>query len=238
MDELKKSKTNEEWKLDMILQIDEGSKLYPEVKNKNTIQILKVANIQVLLFVDYQENKQSFSDFYTPSIEVIAKDVEGDSEDIFLSQYVILTQKDLTVSNFKFESVYNNIVKYELNEYYLSQVNLFLLEVIKAYDSKKGKSNELYRLSAKLSEWLISNDDNILFYMNYLQVIKREKKITKEEQKILKKNLITYQDNWEIYTGILILLNRKNEAKATLARQQLEDQLKFKEYPIYRLLDQ
>lgn len=237
IDELKKTKTNEEWKIDMILQIGEEAKSYPESKNKNTIQILEVANIRILLFVDYKAKKQSFSDFYTPSIEIIAKDVEGDGEDLFMSQYVILKKNDLTVSNFKFESVYNNIVKYELNEYYLNQVNLFLLEVIKAYDSKEGKSNELYRLSVKLSEWLISNDDNILFYMNYLQVIKREKMITREDQNILKKYLIKYQDDWRIYTGILILLNRKKEARKILAKQKLEDQLKFKDYPIYMLLD-
>ncbi|MFL2121845.1 hypothetical protein ACEN4M_04990 [Marinilactibacillus psychrotolerans] len=152
-----------------------------------------------------------------------------------MSQYVILTKDDLTVSNFKGQNVYEDIIKYDPEEYYLNQINLFLLEVIKAYDSLKKKSEELYKLSYKVSEWLVTNSDSLYYYMNYLQVIKRIEEIPPSDVLYINNMLNDYKDDWEIYVGLLILLDRLNEAEELLSLQKVEDQNRSKNYPIHYL---
>ncbi len=72
--------------------------------------------------------------------------------------------------------------------------------------------------------------------MNYLQIIKRDRKIDEKDIVILKQTLEDYKDDWEIYIGVLILLDKKEKAKALLSEQKLKDQSRFKKYPIYTLL--
>lgn len=237
LDILAKNDYEEEWKLDLLLEVDEGPQEYIDDGNNSNIYSLEIANIRVLLFVYYEDNKRVLSDYYNnSSIEFMSRDPEGIAGDVPVSRFILLKRDMLTVSNFDYQKVYDDILKYESNDFYLNKVNLFLLEVIKAFDTKEGKKDDLYSLSLYLSKWLISKDGSVLNLMNYLQIIKRDREIDEKDIVILKQTLEDYKDNWEIHLGVLILLDKKEKAKALLSEQKLEDRSQFKKYPIYTLL--
>jgi hypothetical protein len=233
IDNLKKS---EIWKLDVIKRIGEKKNIIDDNDRESGIKILKVANIKILMFVSRIEDEEKLSNFYTPCISLRAVDKTDSSKITNMSQYVLLKKNDLSVSNFNGDIVYEDIIKFPPEEYYLNQVNLFLLEVIKAFELNEYKTEELYLLSYKISKWLVDKSDTVHYYMNFLQVIKRRKGLPQEDIYELKKILPMYRHHWEIYTGLLILLDLKREALDLLSNQSIEDQQRFQDYPIYYFL--
>ena len=72
--------------------------------------------------------------------------------------------------------------------------------------------------------------------MNYLQLKKREERLSSNEIEDLENELTKSEGDWSVTAGILILLERISEVRDILEKQSLEDQIIFKNYPIFSLI--
>ena len=236
IDGLTKDGLSEEWKIDLLLDI--GKKhIYKQSETPHLpIQVLTISNTKILFFVSLEDGYEVFRDYYVPQFEIISKESDQSSDEIHMSQYIILKKANLVVSNFKKDLVLEDIIKYDPNENYLSQVNFFLLEVISAYDSGEGKTEELYKLAFDLSKWLCKQHDDVLHRINYLQVLKRKRSLTKKDKSYLQEQLDIYKDDLYIRLGIYILQGEMEEARKLVLSQQNEEMENFKKYPIYHLM--
>ena len=72
--------------------------------------------------------------------------------------------------------------------------------------------------------------------MNYLQLKKREERLSCNEIEDLENELTKSEGDWSVTAGILILLERISEVRDILEKQSLEDQIIFKNYPIFSLI--
>ena len=65
---------------------------------------------------------------------------------------------------------------------------------------------------------------------------KREERLSSNEIEDLENELTKSEGDWSVTAGILILLERISEVRDILEKQSLEDQIIFKNYPIFSLI--
>ncbi len=121
--------------------------------------------------------------------------------------------------------------------YYFEKLTLFLLELLKVYDSFGSSNEELLNAIIDLSSWLIENDTttpiNILKLNNY-QAIKRQRELNAEEKNSLYRIIEDKPDKEEVYVGAYLLLDNFEAASLHFNAMDKDTQEVFKNYPIYR----
>ena len=224
---------NEVWKIDFLFDINKETKRKLADK-EYPLQRINIANLSILILMNENEGKLRIEDYFSTKCHVRGSDKRSVNHTI--SQFLLLKAEDLICSNFVLENIYDDVIKFNSWDGYSGIVNNFLLEVIRAYDANKGKHEDLYQLGIKISQWLCEQADNFIHRMNYLQLKKREERLSSNEIKDLENELTKSEGDWSLKSGILILLERISEVRAILEKQSLEDQLIFKNYPIFSLI--
>ena len=109
-------------------------------------------------------------------------------------------------------------------------MNMQVLEILKAYDITKNEI--LLNYAEYLIDLLLKHDfNNPIYYINYVQILKRQNKI--EDDNLIKLVEIKEQsDETEIKLACNILLDNKNEVKALLKKIDSNTLEIFKQYPI------
>ena len=231
--ELDKLPDNEAWKIDILFDINKEMKRKLADK-EHPLQRINIANLNILIFMNENEDNLRIEDYFSTKLHVRGSDDRGVNHTI--SQFLLLKAEDLICSNFVLENIYDDVVKFNSWDGYSQIVNNFLLEVIRAYDANKGKHEDLYQLGVKISQWLCEQPDNFIHRMNYLQLKKREERLSSNEIEDLENELTKSEGDWSVTAGILILLERISEVRDILEKQSLEDQIIFKNYPIFSLI--
>ena len=231
--ELDKLPDNEAWKIDILFDINKEMKRKLADK-EHPLQRINIANLNILIFMNENEDNLRIEDYFSTKLHVRGSDDRGVNHTI--SQFLLLKAEDLICSNFVLENIYDDVVKFNSWDGYSQIVNNFLLEVIRAYDANKGKHEDLYQLGVKISQWLCEQPDNFIHRMNYLQLKKREERLSCNEIEDLENELTKSEGDWSVTAGILILLERISEVRDILEKQSLEDQIIFKNYPIFSLI--
>ncbi len=158
-----------------------------------------------------------------------------DKPDFLISRYVILKQEFLTlVDNLDLVVVLRDIKKVVFSPEYGDSTNLFGLELIKAYDVSARK--EFLDAASNIFEWLLQmENDNLVFKLNELQILRRQRDYTKDEKTLLTKELVQNNDKHRILCAINILLENKSEAEANFDQLTEEEKKEFVQYPIFTL---
>lgn len=224
---------NEVWKIDFLFDINKETKRKLADK-EYPLQRINIANLSILILMNENEGKLRIEDYFSTKCHVRGSDKRSVNHTI--SQFLLLKAEDLICSNFVLENIYDDVIKFNSWDGYSGIVNNFLLEVIRAYDANKGKHEDLYQLGIKISQWLCEQADNFIHRMNYLQLKKREERLSSNEIKDLENELTKSEGDWSLKSGILILLERISEVRDILEKQSLEDQIIFKNYPIFSLI--
>lgn len=234
------SLSNEEgWKIDFLLDINKVTN-YKFEKDGNPLKFIKIANIKILFFKENVNGNLLASDYFSKNslsrYNIFADNKLGEKQEI--SKYLLLKANDLTCSNFVYENVFEDIIKYDTGYEYQISVNYLLLEIIKAYDMNIGKHEDLYKLAVQVGEWLCNKSEKDVNYkMNYLQIKRRKQLLNDSEINELENIIENYFDDWSIKAGALILLGKINEAKEVIGKQSKENKNEFKQYPIYSLIN-
>ncbi len=203
------------------------------------INVVKIGNLQLGILVYKNKERKTliirnlFEDL--TDYRLIAK---TDNEEFQISPYVILKSDFLTlIDNINLDLAYQNIKKIVITDNFGDLLNLFGLELIKAYDNT-GRI-EFIQIAEKI--FLLLQEEgkkSQINKINELQIHKRLRKLTNEEIS----QLLGIRDNFAndsyILCGVNILLENKTDAINNFNEMKSDNKKEFIEYPIYTLAKQ
>lgn len=198
-----------------------------------------VGNLKILICtIKDKENDSLFRvcSFNDCPLEVKAH--KGDSAEYPLSHYVLLKQDAfLKSSNINYEKMIASLKSIPFSEIYAERVVLLLLEMLKAYDESNGKRKDILATAIDVAKWMKENDpfsQKEILVLNYLQSLKRQRTLQKDEISDLIRIVERKDVSEEIYTAVYLLLDNHNAAEIHYKLMDTETQNIFKEYPIFR----
>lgn len=202
---------------------------------------VKVGNISLGIFVYKKADDTGYTIFdlfsHSDDLKVRSKlDKDGDS--FAVSMYVVLKQEFLTlVDNLDLAFVLRDIKKIIFSTEYSTVTNMFGLELIKAYDVSDRE--EFLDTAFDIYEWLQQMEDgNLIYKLNELQIIKRQRCFTEDEKAFLLQEKTQNTGDNRILCAINILLENKSEAESYFDQLTEEEKNEFILYPIFTLANQ
>ncbi len=202
------------------------------------VLLMAISNLKFALLLVKGESKGEYSifDFFKSELSIAYEGADG--EMIPTSQYAILHADDLLkIQNIQAELFLPSFQKVEEDDKYI-RANLFLLELLKAYDISGDKRQDLLKSADEFSKWLYEAPEQYLDYnikcLNRYQVLKRERELNIEEVaelwSIAEDNSVTD----ECKLGAYLLLDQQVPAKRHFEKLTEAAQNEFKTYPIFR----
>ncbi len=154
--------------------------------------------------------------------------------------YTLRNEDFLRISNIQFDVFLPAFTKYEMSSDLLAITNLFLLELIKAYDKAEGwRKDVIYDTAVAFSNWLLKAPDELfsqnIGIINNLQLIKRKRKFNEEEKGTLYEIIRDENDNDGILAAVYILLEVENKARDHFDKLSEDEKAEFMTFPIYSL---
>lgn len=231
--------TNEEWeKLVAFVNAVLYDKSIPYSLDGNEgIGTLEFGNICLLVLCRKTDKPHYFK--LQNMFEIENGSIKPEEDDILLSPYMFFLKKNrlLKVDNINFFKVYQSIINLRKSEEYDSYINMYILELIAAYDI--GKNPQLLELATQLLNFIIDKtekEDSLAIYkINLLQVKKRYKKLSSKDKKDLLQLKNKFTDDLELVLCCNILLESFEEANIIFHDLSRKQQQFFIEYPIYNL---
>lgn len=203
-----------------------------------SITCIKIGKLKFILYfqkVNSKGDTYNIFDFFKTDISLIYDN--GSGEKLPISQYVILHADDfLNLDNIRYDVLLPSFQKTKQYKETVIWANAFLLELLKAFDKDNSKKDILSTARA-FSNWILESSDEVLPYdlkiLNKLQIEKRNRVLTKDEEKELLQIIEDPKTSEDIMVGAYLLLDQ--QAAAELHFERLETPLKenFKTYPIF-----
>ncbi len=229
--------------LDLLIEsIDGKQSIYINTNGENSYYLLKkpISNFLVLLLLEAVDQEKSLFNVYNYFDQKgIVKIARGEEEEQITSKYSALNANDyIELSNIVFSDIlqsYKDILP--LNNKIYQPANIDLLNLLLAYDKHRDHPAIILKTAKDLAGWLLEESGEVLpdeiKVINYLQTIKRERDLTKEENSKLY-HITDKSDNIMYKLGANLLL--ENYKVAQLQFEQLSDDKKdiFKTFPLYR----
>ncbi len=202
------------------------------------ICFMKVGNLNFVVVLRKDENEPGtykIEDFFGANL-VAAYDGPND-EKIPMSPYAILKSDDLVkADNAKWDLLLPSFLDVEKNDETYERANWFLLDLLDAYD--KTKNPNILSTAKEFAEWISSSPDNempeSITILNLLQVIKRDRPLDDEENKLIYKIISDKGTPNAVMAGAYLLLDQQSLAEIYIEKMDLEEKEAFSKYPIYR----
>lgn len=202
--------------------------------------VVKVGNITLGIFTYKKADSAGYAifDLFGQPENLKFRASIGAGNDFETSMYVILKHEFLTiVDNLDLEVVLRDIKRVVFSKGHSEAVNLFALELIKAYDASNRR--EFLDAASSIYEWLQQMDDgNLIYKLNELQIVKRQRAYTKDEKIFLIQHQTQNIGDNRILCAINILLENKSEAEINFDQLAEDVKKEFIQYPIFTLAKQ
>ncbi len=218
-----------------------GKELIIEDKEDNFLSKKTFSNITLLLLckkVCFDKSSYILHNLFKSNyIFQITLDNEEKTKHIVPPHSILSKEDYLEVSNIdytEFVSSYKKTLK--LNPRIYEVANQDLLELLNAYDESKGQKKELLNVAEELAEWILAEDKEIskeMNQVNYLQVIKRQRPLNDEENRILIKIIESPKVDKLLKVASYLLLDNIVSAKILFSDLNKNTQNAFMQYPIY-----
>lgn len=123
----------------------------------------------------------------------------------------------------------------EVNSHTYERLNLFLLELIAAYDKEPEgvKKSKMYDTALSISDYLLQKDAPAFYMQNVInryQILKRHPGLTEQNKEELKKLQIENKENVEFSYAIALLLDNKSSSDFYWNQLDSEVQQLYNEY--------
>ena len=227
--------TEKDWDyLEVLSHASQGEELSLPAEESPFVCIT-LCNLEILVYIERLENgkRKLHNLFNMPKCDftfTVNEETLEASPCLMLSQYNLVNS-----SNVNYETIYESLTSFPFSSLYGRVVNLFLLGAICAYDDKT--TDNLLHLIDRLSMWILENECSEISRLNRMQVIKRQRGFTLDEQKSLR-SISATSENSINKIGACILLESFVEARTlwdTLTEPELEDLKKRPYFPIHNL---
>lgn len=202
---------------------------------------INVGKLRFAVCLNQCEEKGTYEmyDFFKTDLSVAFEDRNIVGKMLPISQFSILHEKDfLTLSNINFDVLLPSFQKVEHHQETFNRANLFLLDLLNAYDKAKGTRREKILKACKdFSEWISEAPEDELDYqiktLNKLQTIKRWRDFNIDEIGALYAMVENKDTREDCVVGAYLLLGQQQAAEIHFGKLSEEEQKNFKEYPIY-----
>lgn len=204
------------------------------------INYVEVFNVTLwLLVLKCESGKYSIRSLFDKSNDIRASYdyPDGTFRESLYSRF----EKDWLVKcdNFPYHDVIPSFSSLKKNPHVYERANLFLLELIAAYDEVRDndeKKELMYSTALKLTDWLVAKDKNedgrMANMLNKYQLLKRYPGLTESDMKELKLLQLKETDNALFECGIALLLEDKVSFDFYWEKLSEEDKIAFEKYPI------
>jgi hypothetical protein len=208
---------------------------------KTGFNIVQIGNIRLGIFVREKNEDKKFNIYNLVNLtDHIHFSLESDDlPRIKISPYILFKADFLvTIDNIDTEMMLQNIkdIPIDGDESYSGLINLFGLELIKAFDDSK---REVFLETAKrLFDWLMSiRIDDPISKTNAFQIIKRQRSYTQDEKTTLisMREEAKANENFALVCGTSILLENKGDVEDYFDKLSKDQKKEFITYPIYTL---
>ena len=140
----------------------------------------------------------------------------------------------LEYSNVDIDIIKETFNSLDSKEETIERYNLWMLEVIKAYD--ESNNIKFLELADYINERILEHRDNAVDIINKMQIVKRKRALNYKEKDLIY-DLKDAEDDLIIQCGIAILLDNKSDYERFFSKLSENEKNAFKEFPIYNLLD-
>lgn len=195
-----------------------------------------IANLNILIWAKrVSPGNYKIESFFGDHDIVLFKDNDTiNSEPHSITHYALLSEKDiLSAANLDYQKIADDLEKNDDSSLVTEKITLFVLEMLKAYDSKEEKDEQLLDLAEIYCKWLADqeNIDKEIAFLNQMQIVKRRRKLEVDELVSLA-ILRSDQHNLAVRCGANILLDKQADAQACFDAMPKEEQKNFIQYPI------
>jgi len=224
----------------MLIQcVVSGSPIKLDHIKRPLVRKVDFANSKIIIFFKLTETENFYliQDYFLSDVKIYVENINGEKE--LTSKYDIVSIDDFVeVANIRFEDITNSYKQLSSSSRFDCAVGT-LLRLLLAYDRSNSKRNDIYDAAKELSEWLYeesatSSISTDIAYLNKLQVIKRKRKLNKEEKATLR--TIASDKSQPIINkiGANLLLDKTKESEKLLDRLTDEEKENFKKFPIFK----
>lgn len=202
---------------------------------------LKIGKLKFALYLKQYEEKGTYEvyDFFKTDIPVAFEDKNNAEKMLPISQYSILHKNDfLTLNNINFDVLLPSFQKAEHHYETFNRANLFLLELLNAFDkADKTRKEKILKVCKDFSDWISEAPEDELDYqikiLNKLQTTKRWRDFNIDEIGILYSMVENKSTREDCIVGAYLLLDQQQAAEIHFKKLSEREQKNFKEYPIY-----
>lgn len=198
------------------------------------IHFIEVAGYCIAFFVSVDSNKkvEVYNYFNDLSEKMRVFYLDKEKNQISISPYINLTTENLiSFSNINIDVMKKSFDSPEYSEETCLRYNLWLLELIKAYD--ESGEHKWLEFAEYLIDKILEFSNSPSYRINKLQIIKRIRNLSQEEKDELYEIKENEKDNM-IQCGIAILLENSSDFERYF--NKLENKEEFEKYPIYNLI--
>lgn len=148
------------------------------------------------------------------------------------SHYLILNKDHfLEADNVDYDAIIADMDKNDTSEVVFNMADLFMLELLSAYDSSDPQNGKLLDTAEIYCNWLCENWNEDFMVINRLQINKRRRMLDANEIETLQKlTQVNYPAS--IRCGANILLDRPESAQECFNEMGADEQKDFRGYPI------
>ena len=198
------------------------------------IHFIEIAGYYIAFFVSVDSNKKvevyNYFDDLSEKIRVVYLDKEKNQ--IAISPYINLTAENLILfSNVNIDIMKKSFEAPEYSEETCLRYNLWLLELIKAYD--KSHDQRWLEFAEYLIDKILKFNKSPSYKINKLQIIKRKRNLNQKEKDELYE-MKEKEGEDMIQCGIAILLDNLSDFEKYF--NKLENKEEFEKFPIYNLI--
>lgn len=229
--------------LNLLMKSINGKKpIRANINGENSGYFLRknISNFRILFLLDVIDKKKSLCNIYNLfDYQGFFKIGRGNKEHIS-SQYSVLTADDyLELSNInhtKMLQSYKDLIN--LSDDIFEPANFDLLNLLLAYDKQNNHRVEILNTAKEIANWILNDGGEKLpeeiKIINYLQVIKRERELTEEENIKLYKIADNKNNTLMIKLGANLLLENYKVARIQFEHLDEHDKEVFRSFPIYK----
>lgn len=222
--------------INLLMNIFNG--IFPTSINETKLYNIKIAKYKIVFIILKNETGKMVAYNYFDNLDKMIRVFyfNEKKEQIPLSIYIGMTKEDfLEFSNINFDTIKDSFKNVDYSEASLVKINEFFLEVLKAYDYKKDKS--LLNLANYIIDKILKYSQEDVYIINKMQVILRERKLTKDEKTTLYR-IKEKNNEKQIQLAIAILLNNTSDYEMYLEELSAEEKEFFYKFPIANLIEQ
>ena len=155
-------------------------------------------------------------------------------ENFPVSLFILFKQENFEkISNIDYSFLIEDLTAIEYTSQYGDKLNETILEMLKAYDNKNDET--LLEACIEIAKWLKNKEDNIVYEINYLQVIIRKRELSKKEIESLYFLRNKSEKEPMIQFCIAVLLGNINDSEFYLKELEYTRKKEIVQFPIWNI---